>query len=394
MISACFIIKNEEKWLEGCLKNIQSLVSEMIIVDTGSSDRSKEIAEKFGAKIFDFKWVNDFAAARNFCISHATMPWILNLDPDERISERDLERIEDLTSQTEVPAFSFKIRNYSNDSSQTFFYPCAGEYSEFEKDQSGYFETQRVKLFQNGKGIHFVGALHELVETTVSGKISRVDIPIHHFGELPEEKIRKSKDSLYFPILQNKVENNPNDWKAHFELGTQHVGMKNFLQASQSFENALALSKYPQIYSHLGHCYFMCGQIEKAEAIFTEGIALYPKEHDIQFNYASMKTSQNCWNEALVLLQPLVKNHPRSFSAHRAIGYCFLNLSRFQEAEGPLKKALEIFPKYDDARIDLGILRFMQGSKTEAMVEAKKTLEFSPESLRAQGLLKAIEVHS
>src|SRR3990167_8792325 len=92
-ISLCMITKNEEKWLEQCLNSVKEIVDEIIIVDTGSTDKTKEIAKKFNAKFFDFKWIGDFSAARNESLNHATKDWILVLDADETIAKEDLEKI-------------------------------------------------------------------------------------------------------------------------------------------------------------------------------------------------------------------------------------------------------------------------------------------------------------
>ena len=92
LLSLSMIEKNEESMLPGCLESVKEVVDEIVIVDTGSSDRTKEIARSFGAKIIDFEWVNDFAAARNESLRNCTGEWILYLDADERL--KDLIRIE------------------------------------------------------------------------------------------------------------------------------------------------------------------------------------------------------------------------------------------------------------------------------------------------------------
>ncbi|MDF2952174.1 MAG: hypothetical protein K0S18_1757, partial [Anaerocolumna sp.] len=84
-ITACIIVKNEETVLARCLDSLQYIVEEIIIVDTGSEDGTKEIARGYTDKIYDFNWTNDFAAARNFSISKATNEFILVLDADEYI---------------------------------------------------------------------------------------------------------------------------------------------------------------------------------------------------------------------------------------------------------------------------------------------------------------------
>jgi glycosyltransferase involved in cell wall biosynthesis len=79
------IVKNEERHLSRCLQSVKDIVDEMVIVDTGSTGRTKEIAYSFGAKVFDFEWINDFSAARNYALEKSTSDWNLVLDADEYI---------------------------------------------------------------------------------------------------------------------------------------------------------------------------------------------------------------------------------------------------------------------------------------------------------------------
>ncbi|MCR4902322.1 MAG: glycosyltransferase family 2 protein [Butyrivibrio sp.] len=91
-ISVCMIVKNEEKRLAKCLDCLKTLADEIIIVDTGSTDKTKEIAQGFGAKIYDFEWCEDFAAARNFAFSKASCEYIYSADADEELDEENIER--------------------------------------------------------------------------------------------------------------------------------------------------------------------------------------------------------------------------------------------------------------------------------------------------------------
>ena len=97
-MSLCLMVRNEEAALPGCLQSAAGLVNEIIVVDTGSTDRTKEVAAGFGAKVFDFPWCDDFAAARNECIRHATGEWIFWMDADERIDEVNREKLKQLFS--------------------------------------------------------------------------------------------------------------------------------------------------------------------------------------------------------------------------------------------------------------------------------------------------------
>ena len=95
-ISLCMIVKNEEDTLGRCLDSIKGLIDEVVIVDTGSTDRTKDIAKEYTDKIFDFEWIDDFSAARNYSFSKATMDYILWLDADDIFMEIDLEKLKEL----------------------------------------------------------------------------------------------------------------------------------------------------------------------------------------------------------------------------------------------------------------------------------------------------------
>src|SRR5690349_7953622 len=109
-VSLTLIVKNEEHNLPACLASAADLVAEVIVVDTGSTDRTKEAAARFGARIFDFPWIDDFAAARNEALRHATGDWILWLDADDRIDEPNRRKLRALFAGlgTENVAYSFK----------------------------------------------------------------------------------------------------------------------------------------------------------------------------------------------------------------------------------------------------------------------------------------------
>src|SRR3712207_5969033 len=88
-VSLCMIVKDEEHNLPDCLGPVAGLFDELVVVDTGSSDRTKEVAAALGARVFDFPWCDSFAAARNESLRHATGDWVFWLDADDRIEEPD-----------------------------------------------------------------------------------------------------------------------------------------------------------------------------------------------------------------------------------------------------------------------------------------------------------------
>ena len=111
-ISLCMIVKNEEDTLARCLRSVHDIVDEIIIVDTGSTDKTKEIARDFTSKIYDFEWIDDFSAARNYSFSKATMDYILWLDADDVILPNDKKKLKKL-KETLDPSVATVMMKYN-----------------------------------------------------------------------------------------------------------------------------------------------------------------------------------------------------------------------------------------------------------------------------------------
>src|SRR3989338_2128361 len=158
-ISLCMITKNEEKYLEQCLNSVKDLVDEIIIVDTGSTDKTKEIAKDFckkfavEGKFFDFKWIDDFSAARNESLKHAAKDWILVLDADEVIEKSDSEKIKNIVNENDFAGFKLEQRSYINN----YFEGALENKPDFGliKQYPFYISNSLVRLFKNNSGIKF-----------------------------------------------------------------------------------------------------------------------------------------------------------------------------------------------------------------------------------------------
>ncbi len=166
-ISLCMIVKNEEKILERCLSCVADLMDEIIIVDTGSSDRTKEIARKYTDKIYDFEWVNDFAAARNYAFSKATKGYIYSADADEVLDKVNRERFH-LLKQNLLPEIEIVQMYYSNQLQFGSVYNYDREY--------------RPKLFKRIRNFTWIDPIHETVRTKALVFDSEIEI-IHEQEE-------------------------------------------------------------------------------------------------------------------------------------------------------------------------------------------------------------------
>ncbi|QUL57245.1 glycosyltransferase family 2 protein [Paenibacillus tritici] len=161
-ISLCMIVRNEEKSLPRCLSSVKGLVDEIIIVDTGSTDRTKEIAASFGAVIYDFAWIEDFSAARNFAFSKATREYIFWLDADDYLQERDQALFRELKPW--LPG---------NVDSVNMQYNLA-----FDGEGKVVTSLRRNRLVRRACGFRWIGPVHEYLE--VYGPSFSSDVCVTH----------------------------------------------------------------------------------------------------------------------------------------------------------------------------------------------------------------------
>lgn len=179
------IVKNEDDVIDRCLSSVSDLVDEIIIVDTGSTDTTVEIARKYTDKIYEFPWINDFAAARNFSYSKATQDYIFWIDADEVMYEEDRGKFKKLKESMDYSIDSVTMRN--NEA--------------FDEEGNVTFSFRRNRLVKRANNFKWKGACHNLL--VVSGNIINSDIGIAH------KKLKKRTDRT-LKMFQNRLENGEN----------------------------------------------------------------------------------------------------------------------------------------------------------------------------------------
>ena len=170
-ISLCMIVKNEEEVLARCLHSVEEAMDEIIIVDTGSSDRTKEIARTFTDKVIDFTWIDDFSAARNTAYGQATMDYQMWLDADDVMPAKELEKLLKL-KQTLDPAVEMVTMRYN---------------THFDENGIPVLTSRRERLTRRDKGYRWQDPVHECIP--LSGHVIDTDITIDH------RKIKKEETS-------------------------------------------------------------------------------------------------------------------------------------------------------------------------------------------------------
>ena len=352
-ISLCMIARDEEEYIENAISSVLPIVDEVIVVDTGSKDKTKEIAEKLGAEVYDFKWQDDFSKARNESIKHATGNWILVLDADETISEEDLEKLKKLTFFGDVMGYLFTQKTYTNNT-KLKDYEQIDESTKYTKGFSGWVPAKIIRLFRKDKKIKFEGEVHETVLPSIwklKGKVMETDIPLHHYSMMKEDK-KHSKDELYLKLGKKKA--TTGDAKSFYELGKQFVEIENYEEAAKSFKDAIrAKPDYAEAFSDLGTTYMKMGMTYDAKASFMKAISLNSESYDNYNNLGVIYSSEGRNQDAILLFMKAIELKPDFAAAYKNLGLSLDTLDRKKEAGLCFEKAIELNPKYkEEIQID------------------------------------------
>ena len=191
-LSLAMIVKDEEEMLPRCLAAVKDAVDEMIVVDTGSTDRTVEIAESFGAKVLHHEWTGDFAAARNVSFDAATGDWIIYLDADEVLVAEDADRLRELTKRVWREAFYLVETNFTGDLSD-------GEA----------LTHNALRVFRNRPEYRFEGRLHEQIANKLPAfnpeRLEATTVRVEHYGYLASVRDAKEKSRRNIELLEQQA---------------------------------------------------------------------------------------------------------------------------------------------------------------------------------------------
>jgi tetratricopeptide (TPR) repeat protein len=228
-ITLCMIVKNEERFLAQCLESVKDFVDEICIVDTGSSDRTIEIARSYGAKIEEHAWRNDFGWARDRALAMATRRWIFQLDADEELLPESHEALRLLR---DVPAHHVGVWVRCNNAAHDY----AG---------TGSMSHALVRIFPNDAQLRYRGAVHEFVsidDNPIGIKAVSSPIAILHHGYLAEIVAERDKARRNLDIIKAQLEREPEDPFHWFNLGMTAYLMRDDALSREGFEKMRELN--------------------------------------------------------------------------------------------------------------------------------------------------------
>lgn len=277
-ISACLIVKNEEALLPQCLGSIKDVVDEIIIVDTGSTDRTVEIAKSFGAKVYHHAWENDFSKHRNQSIGYASSDWIFILDADEKVVQWD-PNAATIISNMKIDSVFVKVENI---------------YGKGE----GVAWHNSIRLFRNNERIRYKGRVHNELNGCKSSAPSV--IIIYHKGYFLDSDKEEEKYLRTKTLLEQEIEADPDNPKFHHYLAVAYLGRHLYDTALEECKKALDLASRQKQDEVLylwtrfvaAVCCLNTNRLGEAEKLCVQAIKTNPMHLDSHYVLSSLYYSQ------------------------------------------------------------------------------------------------------
>lgn len=334
-LSLCMITKNEAAFIEDCLQSVRDIVDEIIIIDTGSTDNTLEIARRFTEKIYHFKWINDFAAARNESLKHATGDWILVLDADEVLPPESKEKIRTAISSNQYSAYFLPQVTFSNIyTNDPTFIPSAIEIK--NHSFKGYTVGDIIRLFQNRMEIGYHFFVHETVEPSLKQnnlQIGWLSAPFLHFHELKGENKIHDKQQYYAQLSFQGIEKDPSYAKNYHDVSLYY--------------------------------YAYIKDQQKALEFALKAVELEPPRIEYRLTASYRLRDLERYGEAIEILKPipLEADDERVFLA---IGFYYYKLSNYVASLEMYKRALECnSPRQETTKSMINRLKELIGQTTD-----------------------------
>lgn len=355
ILSLAMIVKDEERCLKRCLDSVRDLVAEIVIVDTGSIDRTIEICRSYGAKVYSYPWNNNFAAARNFGLNKVKGDWILWLDADEEVVREGREQLSDSSLFEDYDALSVPLIN---------FYGEQVNYDDF-------VQIAQPRIFRNHQGFQFENKIHEwlnLSKAYAQERVGFIDLKIYHYGYMNARIEDKQKHERNINLLlQELSEDKDNAWVRYY-LATEYYRRKNyneaFEQVNQAIKLFLNLGVIPPPSMLYSLKYSILIQTESWDGAWPgikSAVQMFPDYVDLKFYMGLILYQKKMIQEALDAFRECIEMGENnldylttkgfgSFRAWYYAGLCLEELDREEEALAAYRKAVEYSNSFTPAR--------------------------------------------
>ncbi len=350
-LALAMIARNEEENLRELLPQLGDAFDEIVLVDTGSKDGTVEAARESGVKILHHPWNDDFAEARNVGLEECESDWIFVLDPDERVVGGRYSDLRALATTRKDLAYRFQARNICDR-------PEARGWRPFEpsdpaaKEGPGAFPSFKVRMFPNLPGVRFRGRVHELVNDDCERlglNFVESEIVIDHSGENLSPEAIHSKNEYYLRLGQLKVEEEPENPKAHYELGNQLVELGRLEEAGRSYRQALQLApQSPHMLRSMGGVLDRLGELDESIDLLDKAVRLEPEDPLLIADLGILLAKAGRFENAIPYLDRALKELDYSPTVRYARALCFESVGEVQDALADLGESLRQLPQNEE----------------------------------------------
>jgi cytochrome P450/predicted Zn-dependent protease len=361
------IVKNEERNLSACLNSAAHLVDEIVVLDTGSSDKTKVVAASFGACIVDFAWSDDFAAARNESLRHATGDWIFCIDADERLDPDNQQRLRDLFAGLKDENAAYTMKNFSRAQSVMGITGVA----------------MQVRLFRNDPRLRWQHRVHEQIVPALARcgtDVRQTEITIEHIG-YQDENLLYSKLERNQHLLRLQNAEHPDNPFTLFYLGFGYLDLGQAGEAVPILRRSLELAEPSEpwvrkLFAVLARAQAQLGQTSEAMATIRAGQAHFGDDPELLLiegvllaQHGDLAQAESCLVRMLRtrVAPDLGSIHPglRGYLGRHYLAGVYCAQARLADAEAEWRKALADWPNFTPAWRGLGELYAEQGRQEE-----------------------------
>jgi GT2 family glycosyltransferase/predicted Zn-dependent protease len=397
--SLCMIVRNEEHHLPDCLRSASDLFDDIVVVDTGSSDGTRAVAESFGARVFDFPWPDSFGAARNESLRHARGKWILWLDADDRLDEENHQQLASLLDNLgdEMDAYAMKVRSVLNPQRNSFRL------------------LDQVRLFRNLPSIRWDYRIHEQILPAVNragGVVRWANVIIDHVGYV-DASARQRKLERNLRLLELDYAERPDDGFTLFNLGWTLLDLGRTAEALTHLQRSLEKTKpssstLRKLYHLVSLAYRHLDHKEEALATCQDGLERFPLDGELLCEQGLLRRDQGDFRGAektwLSLLDAQKGQYfaseevgLRGFRTRQLVAEIYRAQERRLEAEVQWRAALAERADFEPAWMGLAelYLRGERWSELEYFLQDLEGRELNPAKvgwLRARGQVQRGEV--
>ena len=289
-ISLCIIARDEEAFIAQCLESARDFVDEIIVVDTGSTDRTPEIARSYTPNVYEFEWNDNYSDARNEALRHASHEWVFVLDADEKLDPATAHLLRAEIANPRADAYTIPFKNYMTDG--------------VTPDVT----THRVcRLFRNRPDYRYESRVHEHVENSITrngGSIGQLDVLVHHYGYRTDIVAERGKHEKYVGMLEAEVKDNPDDIFYLHHLASALCAGNEFDRAIPHLQHACDIVEpnsafAAMVFSHLVNALREMGRFDEALEVVGRAGKIGIKYPQLSFCEANVLLALNRPAEAI-----------------------------------------------------------------------------------------------